>query len=212
MAGNSPKTVAPRISSNPSDETNVPPVMPPVDSVTPSTPVVPPAQTPDPVAKPAGKGKGAKVAKKAEADPALKAILDQMAEDRKAFNDKIEAMEKKHSEQLSKLEGDMLKPLDGKERTVTAAQHSSKAERMRLNLASQPTVTIMIPLEGKEQAGVAVLPVQLNGYKLDIPKGRYVDVPKQIADLVKDSQQMTEDAGRTFRLDLMSPEKKEALV
>jgi hypothetical protein len=61
---------------------------------------------------------------------------------------------------------------------------------MKARLALQPKVSIMIPLEGKEKKG-STFPVTLNGYRLNIQKGVYVPVPKQVAEIVMDSQNQT---------------------
>lgn len=66
----------------------------------------------------------------------------------------------------------------------------SKAEIMKARLALQEKVTIMIPLEPKEKKG-STFPVTLNGYRLNIQKGTYVSVPKQVAEIVMDSQDQT---------------------
>jgi len=69
----------------------------------------------------------------------------------------------------------------------------SKAETMRARLAEQPKVRIFIQREPKEPVG-ATLSVILNGYRLNIQKGVYVDVPEQIADVVMKSQKQSADA------------------
>ena len=66
----------------------------------------------------------------------------------------------------------------------------SKAEKMKARLALQPEITIMIPLEGREKKG-STFPVTINGYRLNIQKGVYVPVPKQVAEIVMDSQSQT---------------------
>jgi len=69
----------------------------------------------------------------------------------------------------------------------------SKAEIMREHLAKQPKVRILIPVEGKEKPGITV-PVTINGYRLNIMKGVYVEVPEQVADAVMKSQKQTMEA------------------
>lgn len=66
----------------------------------------------------------------------------------------------------------------------------SKAEMMKAKLALQPKVRIIIPLEGKEKTG-ATESVILNGYRLNILKGAYVDVPEQVAEIIMESQHQT---------------------
>ncbi len=72
--------------------------------------------------------------------------------------------------------------------------HLSKAERMKQHLAKQPKVRTIIPLEGKEKKGESFLTVILNGYRLNVPKGVYIDLPEQIADIVKQHYEQTDEA------------------
>ena len=69
----------------------------------------------------------------------------------------------------------------------------SKAEIMRVHLAKQPKIRILIPVEGKEKPGMTV-PVTINGYRLNIAKGVYVEVPEQVADMIMKSQKQTVEA------------------
>jgi len=59
----------------------------------------------------------------------------------------------------------------------------SKAEIMKAALAVQPKVRILIPLMPDEKFGVTES-VILNGYRLNITKGVYVDVPEQVANVI----------------------------
>ena len=86
------------------------------------------------------------------------------------------------SPKVSKVETDGL--------TAGHAPVGSKAERMRERLAKQPKVSILIPLEGKENTK-STFPVTLNGYRLNIQKGTYVMVPKQVAEVIMNSQKQT---------------------
>ena len=79
----------------------------------------------------------------------------------------------------------------------------TKAEIMRAKLEKQPKVRFFLPLVGAEKPGVirevmkhgrmeqvvvsgAVETVQLNGFKTFIPKGRFVEIPQQVADVLSD--------------------------
>ena len=66
----------------------------------------------------------------------------------------------------------------------------SKAELMRARLAKQPKVRVLIPLIGEEKSGTT-MSVILNGYRLNVAKGVYVDVPEQVADVIMESQKQT---------------------
>ena len=66
----------------------------------------------------------------------------------------------------------------------------SKAAIMKEKLSHQPKVKIYIPLGQGEKFG-GTLSVILNGYRMNILKGIYVDVPQQVADIVIESQRQT---------------------
>lgn len=103
-------------------------------------------------------------------------------------------------------------------------KYLSKKEIMRAKLMKQPKIRILIPVEGEEKPGVikvvydkktkrneqkfisgAYIPVQLNGFKYLVAKGVYQDVPKQIADVISESQNMTTEAGKPFLIDRKDP-------
>lgn len=93
-----------------------------------------------------------------------------------------------------------------------AARHADKAKRTADFVNSQPKVNIFIPLEGKEKVGTAVLPVTINGHRWNVPKGIYVECPKSVADIVKESLNQTEQAYMNeFRLDNAPEDRKTAL-
>lgn len=89
----------------------------------------------------------------------------------------------------------------------------SKAEIMKAMLAKQPKVRILIPTEPKEKLG-ATESVILNGYRLNIMKGVYVEVPQQIAEVIMESQKQTlaaadelkrMESGAPMRIDGQAP-------
>ena len=104
-------------------------------------------------------------------------------------------------------------------------QYLSKAERMRAHLMEQPKIRILVPLGPGEKRGVinlvynkqtkreeqvyvsgAYLPVQLNGFKMLVAKGRYQEVPQQIADTISEAQNTTAEAGKDWLIDRKDPE------
>lgn len=110
-----------------------------------------------------------------------------------------------------------------KEESIERRVYDSKADQMMQKLEGQRKVRVLIPLEGKEQQGIvreevvrgrriytyvggAVETVILNGYKVLIPKGQYVEVPEQVADVIAEAQQQTSQAGRQFLIDRIDPE------
>lgn len=84
------------------------------------------------------------------------------------------------------LEGDLLNDRH-------PAPAGSKSAIMRAKLEKQPLVRVLIPRENKEPRG-ATFPVTLNGYRLNMKKGIYVEVPKQVADVIQTHFNQTEEA------------------
>jgi hypothetical protein len=76
-------------------------------------------------------------------------------------------------------------PEESKAPTELHVPVGSKAEAMRLFLASQPKVRVLIPLAAGEKPGVTQS-VILNGYATFIRKGDYVEVAKPIADVLEE--------------------------
>lgn len=83
--------------------------------------------------------------------------------------------------------------VDGKNITEERVQPGSKAEKMRKRLSLQPKVTIMVPLDPGEPKG-STISVTINGYRTIIRKNVYVELPKQVADMIKEHLQMTDKA------------------
>lgn len=81
----------------------------------------------------------------------------------------------------------------------SAPVHGGKAEIMRHKLASQPKVAIIIPLSPGEKEG-STESVILNGYRINVRKGIYVQVPQQVAQVIMESQQMTQEAINNYFL------------
>lgn len=92
-------------------------------------------------------------------------------------------------------------------------RHLSKAEAMKEHLAKQPKKSIIIPISKGEKRGKAIETVILNGYRYEIQKGVYVDVPEQVAEVIMNHYQQTEEAlDNEFRLDKANEEKAKALA
>jgi hypothetical protein len=71
----------------------------------------------------------------------------------------------------------------------TAAEMSAitaKRERMKRFLAAGPHEVVYLPLPGPDNDRESV-PVQVNGYKVLVPRGEQVNVPVPIADLLRQS-------------------------
>lgn len=65
-----------------------------------------------------------------------------------------------------------------------------KAEIMFNKLCGQPKVPLFIPLEPGEKVGAVQSPM-INGLRVNILKGRYVQIPKQIAEIEMESLNQT---------------------
>jgi len=115
--------------------------------------------------------------------------------------------------------------INPKEEKKIEKNWENKAEQMRIKLEGQPKVRILVPLEGKETQGVvrlvynekkkrqeqkhisgAVQPVTLNGFMYLVPKGMYVEVPEQVAQVIQDKFNQTNEAGKDILIDRIDPE------
>ncbi len=76
----------------------------------------------------------------------------------------------------------------------------SKKDRMKQKLLKQPKVRIIIPRFSKEPRHIK-FSVNLNGYRLDLPKQAYIEVPEQVAKVIMKSQKQTDEALEFRRLD-----------
>lgn len=93
---------------------------------------------------------------------------------------------------------DYLRKYQYRQNTVTGSPQSdpmpgSRAEKIKKILLTQPKVRIMIPKPESEK-GYFPHSVTINGYRLDLPKNVYLDVPEQVADMVLNAQKQTQEA------------------
>lgn len=93
-----------------------------------------------------------------------------------------------------------MKTTDKVETATESKNWQSKRDRTKAFMEKQPTVRTMIPLDlGEVRPAYAEL--QINGYKMIVPKGVYVNLPEPFADLVSYSYNQTAEAGKDFLLD-----------
>lgn len=137
-------------------------------------------------------------------------------EDTPAVADVVEKEEKlKYKEPeaiIEREEGDyLLKYQYGKELPLGDPRSNpnpdGKAGKMKAFLLSQPKVRIMIPVEGGTHPRVPAS-VTLNGYRLDLPRNTYINVPEQVAEVIMQSQKQTTEALAQFQI---TKENKDAL-
>jgi len=76
----------------------------------------------------------------------------------------------------------------------------SKAFEMKKRLLKQERIRILIPRPSGEDKSI-MSSVTLNGYRLDLPKNTYIDLPIQIADVIVKSQKQTQEAIMRSRID-----------
>lgn len=87
------------------------------------------------------------------------------------------------------------------------------AAKMKAALDKQKKVSIIIPFEAGEnpETGKKVpFHVNLNGYAQDFPRGQYIEVPEQIAQIIKERLESEGKIGSQWRID-RDPSKVEAL-
>lgn len=68
------------------------------------------------------------------------------------------------------------------------AEFNKTVSDMKSFLADQPKVQVYVPLEiGEDLKSHPFIPVTINGYRLNVPKGVRVEVPKPVADIIFES-------------------------
>lgn len=87
---------------------------------------------------------------------------------------------------------------------------SGKSQIMKAHLAKQEKVMFLVPLEAGEAKGTQ-LPVILNGYRLNIPKGVLCPIPRQVAEMLAEKYNIEMEAGRDHLIDRDNAHK-EALI
>jgi bifunctional DNA-binding transcriptional regulator/antitoxin component of YhaV-PrlF toxin-antitoxin module len=78
------------------------------------------------------------------------------------------------------------------------------AQKMKEHLAGQKKIAIMIPLEpgvSPEIGEKIPFIVNMNGYRLSIKRGTYVEVPEQVAQMIMERLQSEGKVGRERRID-----------
>jgi hypothetical protein len=74
---------------------------------------------------------------------------------------------------------------------------------MKAHLDAQRKVSIMIPLEpgmSQESADLVPFTVNMNGYQLNIRRGVFVEVPDQVADMIKARLESEGKIGSQFEI------------
>ena len=86
-------------------------------------------------------------------------------------------------------------------------------QKMKAHLEKQPKVSIMIPLDAgvpPESADKIPFVVNINGYRMAIKRGVFVEVPRQVAEMVQERLESEGKIGSEYRLD-RNPDKLAAL-
>lgn len=82
---------------------------------------------------------------------------------------------------------------------LTNPDPGSKAESMKKHLLSQEKVSIFIPKAETEDPKIK-LSVTLNGYRLDLPKNVYLQVPFNVAEVIRESLNQQASALLPFQI------------
>jgi len=136
-------------------------------------------------------------AKKAKDEAENAALLDQMDKMEQKVVMGVDAEGKK----VALIENPTAPTAEDKAAEKTDAKRwEGKAAAMKAHLAKQPKVQFLIPLGFGEKRG-AYETVIMNGYRLNIMKGVLVELPRQVAELLAESYQMTIAAGQEYLLD-----------
>lgn len=77
---------------------------------------------------------------------------------------------------------------------VDKAPAGSKSDTMLKTLAVQPKTRFIVPLEGNEKRGTAIANVIMNGLRINIKKGVFVDIPRQVAEHLEECYYQTNKA------------------
>lgn len=101
------------------------------------------------------------------------------------------------------------KPIEDKMTPEGVRNYKSKAERQKAFYDKQPKVRFFIPLDPGEKK-YTVHPIQINGYRVNIPKGVTVQIAEGLADELERQFNMTSEAGKEFELD-RDPNVRQAL-
>jgi hypothetical protein len=107
--------------------------------------------------------------------------------------------EEASEEVLTEQETPVEKPVE----TPAAGQRSGAREEADFNksvsdmksyLADQPKVELYVPLDvGEDLKSHPIVPVTINGYRLNVPKGIRVKVPQPVADIIFESLNIYQD-------------------
>lgn len=154
--------------------------------------------------------------------------LGMPADDVVKFNSKVQVIAAinaiKAAKVVNKVDS-LEEKIDIKEEKQVAKVYTTKAKRQYAYWDSEPKVSILVPLEGKEKQGVvreeysqiegriiqthvsgAIQPVTENGATFLVPKGVYVEVPRPVAKLIQDKYNQTAAAGSNILIDRIDPE------
>lgn len=74
-----------------------------------------------------------------------------------------------------------------------------KAKAMKDSLLVQGRVRVLIPVDSGSDPSVP-FSVCLNGYRLDLPRNQYIDVPQQVAEVIMNSHSQTVRALEQFKI------------
>lgn len=99
------------------------------------------------------------------------------------------------------------------ENTKADRELRTDAAKMKAHLEAQPKVSIMIPFEvgeNPENGKKVKFHVNLNGYMQEYERGVYIEVPLQIANMIKERLESEGKIGQDWRID-RDPSKQEAL-
>lgn len=119
----------------------------------------------------------------------------------------VETPEEEETEEAAEEPEEPEAPADTKAKVTdreVEKQWRGDAMKMKDHLAGQRKVSIMIPLEvgvAPEVAEKIPFVCNLNGYRFSIKRGVFVEVPEQVANMIKERLESEGKIGRDLRID-----------
>ena len=95
-----------------------------------------------------------------------------------------------------------------KSRKGSEIEWQGKAKTTRDKIMAEPKIKFLVPLDINEKQGT-ILPVTINGWRLNIPKGIFIDLPQSIAVMLAEKYQITSEAGKEFDLSNEENQKRQ---
>lgn len=104
-----------------------------------------------------------------------------------------------NTSEMEEEENKLVKPVKSSKAGISNIEAEVRGDHKLVKdaLAKEAIVRILIPIAGSEKKGISQESVTINGYRLTIPKGIYVDVPSSVADIIERHYNTTPESTET---------------